>query len=226
MSGRLNPREYDLGELRDAAREASRRGVDRGRSDERPELGTTHRTASDAEPAGDTEGPAGDGSVSAVEDPEAYLRLRHQRGRFSAGEPRENGRGEPTRSDGRNRPRDGPSSRGTRVDGSEIDLEFLSHRSEGDISRPYLEELPGSYSAQLEIFEWLDRLVSKAGHDGAISALEYYESVEWLSAESRDDLEAFVAGLDTVEVSGGSLGISDHRESLSYVARLAGRRRR
>lgn len=225
MSGRLNPREYDLGELRDAAREASQRRDDPVRSDDHSGLGTEHRTASDSEPASDTQQPDRDEAVSAVEDPEAYLRSRHQRGRFSD-EPQRNSRGQTTRSGDRGRPRDGPRSEGTRTDGSEVDFEFLSHRSEGEISRPYLEELPGSYSAQLEIFEWLDSLVSKAGHDGAISALEYYESVEWLSAESRAELEEFVAGLGPADTSGGTLGISDHRESLSYVARLAGRRQR
>lgn len=224
MSGRLNPREYDLGELRDAAREASRRGSDRGRSDERPGFGTNRRVTSDSETAGNTAQPAGDEAVSAADDPEAYLQSRHQQRRSFADESRESERGEAARPASRSRPQEDSRPERTRTDGSKIDFDFLSHRPEADMSRPYLDELPGSYSAQLEIFEWLDRLVSKAGHDGAVSALEYYESVEWISAESRTDLEEFVTGLGSAETGGGSLGISDHRESLSYVARLAGRR--
>lgn len=82
------------------------------------------------------------------------------------------------------------------------------------------------YGAQLVIFEWLERLISKAGRRGTISALEYYESIEWLSEESRAELEDFVDGIETTETADGSLGISDHRESLRYITSLADRHAR
>lgn len=237
MSGRINPREYDLGELRDAAREASRRGVEATGAADHPESGTEPRGSidlgSDTAPSESaTEGGKPDDHeekpVSAAEDPEAYLRSRHRRNRLSGEEPSAETpgrRGGSPHLEGasRDRNRSGPRSS---VDDPSVDFEFLSHGAEGGASRPYLEELPGDYGAQLEIFEWLDGLVSRGGREGTIEALEYYESVEWLSTESRADLEEFVAGLGTEGAADGSLGISDHRESLSYIARLAGRRRR
>jgi hypothetical protein len=238
MSGRINPREYDLGELRDAAREASRRGVEPPRSDgalgsePEPSAVLDSETSTEAEPSVEdgAVSAAEDGMVSAAEDPQAYLRSRHRRGRIPADGA---GRAEPGE---RNvAPRSGDVDRGggpdasgarhSRPDDPGTDIEFLSHGSEGEISRPYLEALPGGYGAQSEIFEWLDRLVTRGGREGALEALEYYESVGWLSAGSRADLEAFVDGLGTADTAGGSLGMSDHRESLSYIARLAGRRR-
>lgn len=104
-----------------------------------------------------------------------------------------------------------------------IDRSLLSHRSEGSPSKPYLDTLPGTYGSQQTILEWLDRLVSTAGTEGALSALGYYESIGWLSGESRTQLERFVDGFSSVETGGGSLGMSDHRESLAYIARLADR---
>jgi hypothetical protein len=233
MSGRINPREYDLGELRDAAREASRRGVEATGAADHPESGTGPRGSlapgSDAAPpeSASEDGTADRGEpVSAAEDPEAYLRSRHRRNRPAGGPSLgTSGRrdGGPLEGTSRDRNGSGPASP---ADDPNVDFEFLSHGAEGGTSRPYLEELPGDYGAQLEIFEWLDGLVSRGGREGTIEALEYYESVEWLSTESRTDLEEFVAGLGTEEAADGSLGISDHRESLSYIARLAGRRRR
>jgi archaellum component FlaD/FlaE len=221
MSGRINPREYDLGELRDAVYETSRRDRKPPRPDERTDIEVQvtantdtadHRSEPEADQAGDQE------RVSAMEDPEAYLKSRH-RGRRGRGNSQRNHEETPEETGSnrtRKRQRANPKS-------ERIDIDFLAQRADGSASKPYLEELPGAYSAQLEIFEWLDLLVSKAGHEGAISALEYYESIEWLSAESRVELEEFVNGLTAAGSGSGSLGISDHRESLVYVARLAGR---
>ncbi|MCQ4332697.1 hypothetical protein KM295_04155 [Natronomonas sp. F2-12] len=240
MSGRINPREYDLGELRDAAREASRRGIEPARAADPHESETEPQTASDPDPdsgfgsesvAGPSEATPADGdrAVSAAEDPEAYLRSRQRRDRHSVDEsrrPDSGGRETPRSGDNGGPGRNGSTAVGARVDDRGTDFEFLPRGADGDVSRPYLEELPGGYGAQLEIFEWLDRLIARGGCEGAISALEYYESIEWLSAESRADLEEFVAGIGTEDAAAGSLGMSDHRESLSYIARLAGRRRR
>jgi archaellum component FlaD/FlaE len=222
MSGRINPREYDLGELRDAVYETSRRDSKPPRPDERTDIEVQvtantdtadHHSEPDVDRGGEQE------RVSAMEDPEVYLESRH-RGRRGGRSQRDHE--ETAEGTGRNHTRE--RSRATPNPKSErIDIDFLAQRADGSASKPYLEELPGAYSAQLEIFEWLDLLVSKTGHEGAISALEYYESIEWLSAESRVELEEFVNGLTTTGSGSGSLGISDHRESLVYIARLAGR---
>jgi archaellum component FlaD/FlaE len=222
MSGRINPREYDLGELRDAVYETSRRDSNpprpEGYTDSEVEVTAT------AEPVDHGSEYAADRSnqqkrVSAMEDPEAYLQSRHEKPRDKRERKNHEENAEATgRHDDRERSRTAPNPKSER-----IGIDFVTQCADGSASKPYLEELPGAYSAQLEIFEWLDMLVSKAGHEGAISALEYYESIEWLSTESRVELEEFVNGLTTADTASGSLGISDHRESLVYVARLAGR---
>jgi archaellum component FlaD/FlaE len=221
MPGRINPREYDLGELRDAVRETSQ--PDEARSND----GADPQTEVPGHERGDPAASGSGANVSAAEDPEAYLRSRHRRRRPAEGEKREaeqNGQRGTVPPHARNDGRDAGPEPGRNGEYS-TDFELLSHGSGGDVSKPYLDELPGTYSAQLEIFEWLDQLVSKAGQEGAIAALDYYESIEWLSTESRDDLEEFVNGLESATSADASLGISDHRESLVYVARLTGRLR-
>lgn len=221
MSGRINPREYDLGELRDAVRETARRdGV---------QTGTTTLVDLDIELRNRTACERDEGTYVA-EDPEAYVRSRRRLEHPDVDDrrrvdDRSEGRSDTDRAgtDARSRHRSGSKS------SSKAGVELCLDRPVCDScveSKPYLEELPRTYGAQLEIFEWLDRMLSKAGRRETRSALAYYESIEWLSAESRAELETFVSGLETTGAEGGSLGISDHRESLMYVVGLADRRRR
>ena len=92
------------------------------------------------------------------------------------------------------------------------------------VERPYLARLPDSYDAQVEIFEWLEGLLATCGREPALEALEYYESVGWLSGDSRESLEGFIEGLTAPEPpEPRSLDVDHHRESLRYVARLARR---
>lgn len=103
-------------------------------------------------------------------------------------------------------------------------FELLSRGGGGDVERPYLDRLPEGYDAQVEIFEWLEGLLATCGREPTLEAFAYYESVGWLSADSRERLEEFVEGLTVAEPpEPRSLEVSDHRESLRYVARLAHR---
>lgn len=84
--------------------------------------------------------------------------------------------------------------------------------------------MPDSYDAQVAIFEWLEGLLATCGRESTLEALAYYESVGWISADSRERLEAFVEGLTAVEPpEPRPLDVDHHRESLRYVARLARR---
>ena len=84
--------------------------------------------------------------------------------------------------------------------------------------------MPDSYGAQAEIFEWLEGLIATCGRESTLEALDYYESVGWLSEDSRESLEEFVEGLTSAEPpEPRSLDVDDHRDSLRYVARLARR---
>jgi len=253
MTGRLNPRRYDLGELRDVSRgrsdhpEPDRTAGDRPVRTDGSDDGTAvpvetteslprHRNerrrgkrAVDAETVGMETGTGteteADLPTESDPDPEpdeveAYLRSRHRR-RETA-----NGRGHPNPDQVEAGDRRAEKNRGTAGDYSANAAAFLAELSGSQLSKPYLDQLPDAYSAQLEVFEWLERLLESGGHDATLSALEYYESIGWLSDRSRAELEDVVAGLSTNEPASASLCLDDHRESLLYVARLAQRRTR
>lgn len=150
--------------------------------------------------------------ATTVEDVEAYLRSRHSRcsaGDESTVDPRSEGHGEVERHAAERRAPDATA--------------FLAELSDSRVSKPYLDRLPDEYSAQRELFEWLDGLLSTAGREATVSALKYYESIGWLSERSREKLEEIAAGLAVPDATERSLDIEDHRESFLYVARLAHR---
>lgn len=252
MTGRLNPRRYDLGELRDVTRDPPDRAEDaveggesspedgtsvpvepttdvrpEGRREGAPRTDDRARRANGrgaAEPATGPDGPGRNGD--GTDDVESYLRSRHRRRE-------ERGADADTRRDAGARrqrsPDDRQRSRGdvpTRAapGGSPDAAAFLAELSGPQLSKPYLDRLPDAYSAQLEVFEWLETMLESGGKEATLSALEYYESIGWLSERSREELEDIAAGLPAETAAGASLCIADHRESLLYVARLAHRR--
>ncbi|MEF8777678.1 MAG: hypothetical protein V5A36_02070, partial [Natronomonas sp.] len=141
MSGRINPREYDLGELRDAVYETSRRDSKPPLPDENTDIevqvtANTDTVDHQSEPktaqAGEQE------RASAMEDPEAYLESRH-RGRRGRGKPQQDHE-ETVEERGRNHARE--RSEATPNPKSErIDIDFLAQCADGSASKPYLEEL-------------------------------------------------------------------------------------
>ena len=255
MTGRLNPRRYDLGELRDVTREPTDRAeeaAEDGRG--HPDDGTSVpvEPATDARPGnrrrnhetprdGDRTRPANgrmttDATEPATEhgdpgrtddaagDIEAYLESRHRR--------RDEGGADTRRGSGARRQRPPDDRQRSRADaptraapgGPPDAAAFLAELSGPQLSKPYLDRLPDAYSAQLEVFEWLETMLESGGKEATLSALEYYESIGWLSERSREELEDVAAGLPAETAAGASLRIADHRESLVYVARLAHRR--
>ncbi len=195
--GDLDPNEYDLGELRDAA--GGRQGAgDRGRE---AEVDPEPEREREREPTGTESASTArrlEVSVSTEADAETDVEAD------AAGDERH-------REPGRTDPADG------------LDRETLS-RLDGDASRPYLSRIPEGYDAQLDVLEWLDGLVERGGVEATHEALDHYEAVGWLSADSRARLETFLEGLaDGGAPPGGSLGVAAHRRSLTYVARLTSR---
>ena len=87
-----------------------------------------------------------------------------------------------------------------------------------------LTEIEGGYAADLLVFEWLSELVCASGPASALKALDYYESVGWISPSVRRELEAVLSGphLDAhVDPSDPSeLSAGDHADSHGYVRRL------
>lgn len=88
--------------------------------------------------------------------------------------------------------------------------------------RPYLPDLPESFTAEALLFEWLDFLVRQAGREAAAGTLSFYERIGWLGADAAANIETYLSGLNEPGVDeDGDLDVDDHRVSLHYVARLA-----
>lgn len=94
-------------------------------------------------------------------------------------------------------------------------------------AKPYLDSLPSTYGVEIVVFEWLDFLINKAGFENTGNALKYYERVDWITEDARQDLRSYMRGFSEVESfdpdqpGPADLDIDDHLLSLVYIARLA-----
>lgn len=89
------------------------------------------------------------------------------------------------------------------------------------LQKPYLSALPETYAAEFVVFEWLEFLLGNFGFKGANEALQYYESVGWITEDVESTLHDYLLGIE--DVSGGEqydLDTDDHKLSLVYIARL------
>lgn len=103
--------------------------------------------------------------------------------------------------------------------------ELLPLEAGSDASKPYLDGLPEHYSGEHLVFEWLEFLLLHAGYQGASEALDYYESVDWLTEDVESELNDYLLGIENKGAGGGDdLDIDDHLLSLVYVAKLASMR--
>jgi flagellar protein FlaE len=165
----INPRDYDLDELRKMARE---RGGEAGGDevDER-DIGLGGEV-----PAADDGGGGGGGSSPGVDNS------------FRAG----------------------------------LYRELLPLEAGNDTSKPYLDSLPEHYAGENLIFEWLEFLLLHAGYQGALGAMDYYESVGWITEECGSTLNDYMLGLGEQPSNDSSdLDMDDHLLSLVYIAKLA-----
>ncbi|MBV0901557.1 FlaD/FlaE family flagellar protein [Haloarcula salina] len=97
-------------------------------------------------------------------------------------------------------------------------LPFLGGESQ---EKPYLESLPETYAAEFVVFEWLEFLLMHSGYQGADEALDYYESIDWITAEVQADLSDYLLGIDESATNDDNdLSVDDHMLSLVYVAKL------
>ena len=119
----------------------------------------------------------------------------------------------------------GPSEETTPSDDSfraGLYRELLPLQVGEDATKPYLESLPEHYAGEHLIFEWLEFLLLHAGYQGAVQAIDYYESVDWLTEECESQLQDYLLGLD--DQSGNdptTLDVDDHLLSLVYIAKLS-----
>jgi flagellar protein FlaE len=91
----------------------------------------------------------------------------------------------------------------------------------GQTTKPYLHRLPEHYAGENLVFEWLEFLLLHAGYQGAIEALDYYESVGWITDEAESELSEYLLGMDDQGANdGNNLDVDDHLLSLVYIAKL------
>lgn len=99
--------------------------------------------------------------------------------------------------------------------------------TEGAPEKPYLTSLPKTYAGEATVFEWLDVLINKSGFKATGEALSYYETIDWLDADVREELRTYMRGFSEVrsfdpdEPGPFELDVDDHVLSLVYIARLA-----
>ena len=103
--------------------------------------------------------------------------------------------------------------------------ELLPLEAGGQATKPYLQALPEHYSGEHLVFEWLEFLLLHAGYQGAIEALDYYESVDWITEDVESTLNDYMLGLDDQGAGETSdLDVDDHLLSLVYIAKLSSMR--
>jgi flagellar protein FlaE len=99
--------------------------------------------------------------------------------------------------------------------------ELLPFLGSDGFEKPYLHTLPSTYAAEYVVFEWLEFLLMHAGYQGATDALDYYESIDWLTEDVEAELADYLRGIDDEAAhEGNELAVDDHLLSLVYVAKL------
>lgn len=88
----------------------------------------------------------------------------------------------------------------------------------------YLTELPASYVAESVALEWTRFLVSVGGALGAARALRQYREQDWITRRVEKQMNAHVRNAASVETAEEprTLRVEHHKESLTYISRLAG----
>ena len=98
--------------------------------------------------------------------------------------------------------------------------ELLPFVGADGLEKPYLSALPQTYVAEYVVFEWLEFLLMHSGFRGASEALDYYESIDWVTEDVQSRLEDYLRGIDESSAGDSSLDVDDHLLSLLYVAKL------
>jgi len=88
--------------------------------------------------------------------------------------------------------------------------------------RPYLVTVPDGLGPELVVVEWLEFLVDEVGRREASRAIEYYESIDWLTGDVADRLATYLQEFDFPSPGNGSLGAGIHLRSLAFIEQLNG----
>lgn len=84
--------------------------------------------------------------------------------------------------------------------------------------KPYVESLPESASTEVMTVEWLEYLVDEVGIRGTVRALDYYETIGWLTEEAVEELNEYLAAFEDPDQE--DLSVEHHLRSLDYVEEL------
>jgi archaellum component FlaD/FlaE len=93
---------------------------------------------------------------------------------------------------------------------------------EDGAGKPYLARVPNGLGAELIVVEWLEYLVDAVGRRAASRAIDYYESVGWISETVADRLASYLAEFQFATAGDGSLGAALHLQSLAFIEQLNG----
>ncbi len=95
---------------------------------------------------------------------------------------------------------------------------------EPDPDPALLSGLGEGYSTDVLVFQWLSMLVEESGPAGALKALDYYETVDWIGPRVREHLETALGGpvidVDVDPAQPRDLTADNHADSYEYVLRL------
>lgn len=101
------------------------------------------------------------------------------------------------------------------------------NRTENGSGEAYLTALPDGYRSDLLVMEWLEYLQARSSSAATLTAIQYYEDIDWIGDEVADQLRSTLAGFEAdpqrAKADGGrpaSLTIDDHLTSLRYIGRL------
>jgi len=86
--------------------------------------------------------------------------------------------------------------------------------------KPYVATLPEGFASDLIVVEWLEYLVDEAGVRETSKAIDYYETVGWISEDVADRMDTYLRGFQ--DTGRGSLRIDHHKQSLDFINQLNG----
>jgi archaellum component FlaC len=95
-----------------------------------------------------------------------------------------------------------------------------SEPSETSAGKPYLDALPTGITGDLIVVEWLEYLVDELGVRGASEAIDYYETIDWITGEVAAGLDEHLGEFGSG--GRGSLAVEHHKQSLAYIDQLNG----
>lgn len=184
--------------------------------------GTTPADSNGAEPSDDEHGPGGEVTSDPTAEPDdgadgvvSFEDLK------SATAPEDDPAGSDEATGDRDgRERDGREGDDHHPDGVDAPA-TPTPESDEDV---LLDSLAQGYAVDVVVFEWLSTLVADASPAGALKALDYYETIGWISTDVRDQLEATLGGPtidgDVDPSAPRDLTARQHGESYDYVLTL------